>query len=59
MDSRLLNPPKCSFFLFGPRGPPDSPEEIRGPALETLFLQHLRAGHSVCLTPPPAAVARC
>lgn len=46
---RVVQHPKFYFFDAGvfhairPRGPLDSPEEIRGPAMETLFLQHLRA----------------
>lgn len=46
---RLVSHPKFYFFDAGvfqtirPRGPIDSPEEIDGPALETLVLQHLRA----------------
>jgi predicted AAA+ superfamily ATPase len=46
---RLVAHPKFYFFDAGvfqairPRGPLDSPEEIQGPALETLFLQQLRA----------------
>jgi len=46
---RVVAHPKFYFFDAGvfqtirPRGPLDAPEEIRGPALETLFLQHLRA----------------
>ena len=31
------------FRAIRPRGPLDSPEEIDGPALETLFLQEVRA----------------
>jgi predicted AAA+ superfamily ATPase len=31
------------FQPLRPRGPLDSPDEIEGPALETLFLQNLRA----------------
>ncbi|KAF0243995.1 MAG: hypothetical protein FD180_2884 [Planctomycetota bacterium] len=48
---RVALHPKFYFFDAGvfqairPRGPLDSPEEIRGPALETLFLQHLRAAN--------------
>ncbi|MEK7466543.1 MAG: ATP-binding protein [Planctomycetota bacterium] len=48
---RVALHPKFYFFDAGvfqairPRGPLDSPEEIRGPALETLFLHHLRAGN--------------
>lgn len=46
---RLISSPK--FYLFDPgvyrtlrpKGPLDSPEEIDGSALETLFLAHLRA----------------
>lgn len=40
--------PKFYFFDAGvfqtirPRGPLDAPQEIRSPALETLWLQHLR-----------------
>jgi uncharacterized protein len=46
---RLISSPKFYFFDSGvyrtlrPKGPLDSPEEIDGPALETLFLAHLRA----------------
>jgi predicted AAA+ superfamily ATPase len=46
---RVVAHPKFYFFDAGvfqtirPRGPLDAPEEIRGPALETLLLQHLRA----------------
>lgn len=46
---RLAAHPKFYFFDAGvfqairPRGPLDAPEEIRGAALETLFLQQLRA----------------
>lgn len=46
---RLAAHPKFYFFDTGvfqairPRGPLDAPEEIRGAALETLFLQQLRA----------------
>jgi uncharacterized protein len=46
---RLVQHPKFYLFDVGiyralrPRGPLDSPEEIDGAALETLFLQHLRA----------------
>lgn len=46
---RLVAHPKFYFFDAGvfqairPRGPLDAPEEIRGAALETLFLQQLRA----------------
>lgn len=46
---RLVAHPKFLFFDAGvfqairPRGPLDAPEEVQGPALETLFLQHLRA----------------
>lgn len=46
---RVVAHPKFYFFDAGvfqtvrPRGPLDAPEEIRGPALETLFLEHLRA----------------
>jgi uncharacterized protein len=46
---RLVAHPKFYFFDAGvfhairPRGPLDAAEEIRGAALETLFLQHLRA----------------
>ncbi len=45
----MANHPKFYFFDVGvyralrPRGPLDSPEEIEGPALETLLLQELRA----------------
>lgn len=48
---RVSMHPKFYFFDAGvfqairPRGPLDSPEEIRGPALETLVLQHLRAAN--------------
>ncbi len=31
------------YLTLRPKGPLDSPEELRGPALETLFLQHLSA----------------
>ena len=46
---RMAQHPKFYFFDVGifrtirPRGPLDSPEEIEGPALETLLLQELRA----------------
>jgi uncharacterized protein len=46
---RVVQHPKFFFFDAGvfrairPRGPLDSPEEIDGPALETLVLQNLRA----------------
>ena len=46
---RVVAHPKFYFFDAGvfqairPRGPLDSPEETRGAALETLFLQQLRA----------------
>lgn len=46
---RLISSPKFYLFDSGvyrtlrPKGPLDSPEEIDGPALETLFLAHLRA----------------
>jgi predicted AAA+ superfamily ATPase len=46
---RIVTHPKFYFFDAGvfqsirPRGPLDAPEEIRGPALETLFLQQVRA----------------
>jgi uncharacterized protein len=46
---RLVAHPRFYFFDAGvfqairPRGPLDAAEEIRGAALETLFLQHLRA----------------
>ncbi|WP_198262658.1 ATP-binding protein [sulfur-oxidizing endosymbiont of Gigantopelta aegis] len=46
---RLLQHPKFYYFDVGiyrsirPKGPLDSPEEIDGAALETLFLQELRA----------------
>jgi predicted AAA+ superfamily ATPase len=46
---RVTAHPKFFFFDCGvyrairPRGPLDSPEEIEGPALETLLLQELRA----------------
>jgi predicted AAA+ superfamily ATPase len=46
---RAVLHPKFYFFDAGvfqsirPRGPLDAPAEIRGPALETLFLQHVRA----------------
>jgi predicted AAA+ superfamily ATPase len=46
---RVTAHPKFYFFDAGvfqairPRGPVDAPEEIDGPALETLVLQHLRA----------------
>jgi predicted AAA+ superfamily ATPase len=46
---RIAHHPKFYFFDAGvfqavrPRGPLDAPSEVRGPALETLFLQHLRA----------------
>jgi predicted AAA+ superfamily ATPase len=45
----MVTHPKFYLFDAGvfqavrPRGPLDTPEEIQGPALETLFLQHLRA----------------
>lgn len=48
---RVVLHPKFYYFDAGvfqairPRGPLDSPEEIRGPALETLFLHHLRAAN--------------
>ena len=31
------------YLALRPKGPLDIPEELRGPALETLFLQHIRA----------------
>jgi len=46
---RVVQHPKLFLFDAGvfrairPRGPLDSPEEVDGPALETLVLQHLRA----------------
>jgi len=46
---RLIAHPKFYFFDVGvyrsirPKGPLDSPEEIDGAGLETLFLSHLRA----------------
>ncbi len=46
---RVTKHPKFMFFDTGvyqtlrPRGPLDSPEEVAGPALETLVYQHLRA----------------
>lgn len=46
---RMIQHPKFYFFDVGvyralrPMGPLDSITEIEGPALETLFLQHLRA----------------
>lgn len=46
---RLVSHSKFYLFDVGvyrvirPKGPLDSPEDIDGPALETLFLQHLRA----------------
>lgn len=46
---RLISSPKFYLFDAGvyrtlrPKGPLDSPEEIDGSALETLFLAHLRA----------------
>lgn len=46
---RLVAHPKFYLFDAGvfqsirPRGPLDTPEEIQGPALETLFLQQVRA----------------
>lgn len=46
---RMIQHPKFYFFDVGifrtirPKGPLDSPEEIEGPALETLFLQEVRA----------------
>jgi predicted AAA+ superfamily ATPase len=46
---RMVAHPRFYLFDAGvfqavrPRGPLDTPEEIQGPALETLFLQHLRA----------------
>ncbi len=48
---RMIAHPKFYFFdagVFGalrPRGPLDSHEEIEGPALETVVLQHLRASN--------------
>ncbi len=48
---RLVAHPKFYFFDAGvfqairPRGPLDPPESIQGAALETLFLQHLRAAN--------------
>ena len=45
----MINHPKFYFFdagvfkSFRPKGPLDYPEEIDGPALEGLILQHLRA----------------
>ena len=46
---RLVAHPKFYYFDAGvfqairPRGPLDAPEQIHGAALETLFLQHVRA----------------
>lgn len=46
---RLIAHPKFFYFDAGvfqairPRGPLDAPEQIHGPALETLFLQQVRA----------------
>jgi predicted AAA+ superfamily ATPase len=46
---RLVAHPKFYYFDAGvfqtirPRGPLDAPEQIHGPALETLFLQQVRA----------------
>ena len=46
---RLIANPKFYYFDAGvfqairPRGPLDAPEQIHGPALETLFLQQARA----------------
>jgi predicted AAA+ superfamily ATPase len=46
---RVIAHPKLYFFDAGvfqtirPRGPLDAPEEIHGPALETLFLEQVRA----------------
>jgi len=46
---RLIAHPKFYYFDVGvyqairPRGPLDAPEQIHGPALETLFLQQARA----------------
>jgi len=46
---KMSQHPKFYYFDTGvfqelrPRGPLDTPEEIGGPAFETLFLQHLRA----------------
>lgn len=46
---KLTQHPKFYYFDTGifqhlrPKGPLDTPEEIVGPAFETLFLQHLRA----------------
>ena len=46
---KLIAHPKFYFFEAGvfqairPRGPLDAPEQIHGPALETLFLQQVRA----------------
>jgi uncharacterized protein len=46
---RLVAHPKFYYFDAGvfqairPRGPLDAPEQIHGPALETLFLEQLRA----------------
>lgn len=46
---KLVSTPKFYYFDTGvyrairPKGPLDSTEEIDGPGLETLFLQHLRA----------------
>jgi predicted AAA+ superfamily ATPase len=48
---RIVTHPKFYFFDAGvfqairPRGPLDAPEHVRGPALETLFLQHARAAN--------------
>ena len=46
---RMISHPKFYFFDVGifrtirPKGPLDQPEEIDGPALETLFLQEIKA----------------
>ncbi len=46
---RMISHPKFYFFDVGifrairPKGPLDQPEEIDGPALETLFLQEVKA----------------
>jgi predicted AAA+ superfamily ATPase len=46
---RLIAHPKFYYFDAGvfqairPRGPLDAPEQVHGPALETLFLQQVRA----------------
>lgn len=46
---RMVSHPKFYYFDAGvyrtlrPKGPLDAPDEIDGPVLETLFIQHLRA----------------